>query len=199
VPELPDFTIYLEALERRILGQLLMRLRIASQFLLRTAVPLIQSIEGRHVVALRRLGKRIVFGFEDDLWLMLHLMIAGRLHWFAAGAQAPRKSALALFESAVPVMGSFTLRCVQEWWETSGTGRGRSNYLVREEVWSGTWQLESTDELPASKRREFSFVPAGDAISTNFHAPKPVYWEFEVKLEMSGPDFIETYLVPVYE
>ena len=68
MPELPDITIYLEALERRILGQSLTRVRIASPFLLRTAVPPIQSIENRRVVALRRLGKRIAFGFEEDLW-----------------------------------------------------------------------------------------------------------------------------------
>ena len=81
MPELPDITIYLEALEKRILNQPLKRVRIVSPFLLRTAVPPVQNIENRRVVALRRLGKRIVFGFEDDLWLVLHLMIAGRLHW----------------------------------------------------------------------------------------------------------------------
>jgi len=100
VPELPDITIYLEALEKRILNQPLRRLRITSPFLLRTVVPPIQGIENRRVVALRRLGKRIVFGFEDDLWLVLHLMIAGRLHWHESpgrgeatdGAQANRGS-----------------------------------------------------------------------------------------------------------
>lgn len=81
MPELPDITIYLEALKKRILKQPLTRLRIASPFQLRTVVPPIRSIESRRVMALRRLGKRIVFGFEDDLWLALHLMIAGRLHW----------------------------------------------------------------------------------------------------------------------
>jgi formamidopyrimidine-DNA glycosylase len=82
MPELPDITIYLEALEKRILNQPLTRARIVSPFLLRTVVPPIQTIESCRVVALRRLGKRIVFGFEDDLWLVLHLMIAGRLHWY---------------------------------------------------------------------------------------------------------------------
>ena len=98
MPELPDITIYLEALERRILGQPLIRLRIASPFLLRTVVPPIQSIESLRVVALRRLGKRIVFGFDGDLWLVLHLMIAGRLHWYEPGAKASGKNALAVFE-----------------------------------------------------------------------------------------------------
>src|SRR5262245_19292010 len=81
MPELPDITIYLEALERRVMGQTLKRVRIASPFLLRTAVPPLQRVHGRKVIKLRRLGKRIIFGFEDDFWLVLHLMIAGRLHW----------------------------------------------------------------------------------------------------------------------
>jgi len=97
-----------------------------------------------------------------------------------------------------PTKGSFTLRCLEQWWETTRTGSKRTTYQVKEEIWSGTWQLDLTDELLASKTREFSFAPAPDALPTNFHAPKPIYWEFEVKLEMSGPDFIETYLVPVY-
>ena len=84
MPELPDITIYLEALEKRILNQPLTRVRIASPFLLRTVIPPIQSVENRRVVALRRLGKRIAFGFGDELWLVLHLMIAGRLHWHAS-------------------------------------------------------------------------------------------------------------------
>lgn len=88
MPELPDITIYLEALEKRILNQPLTRLRIASPFLLRTVVPPIQSIVNQHTVALRRLGKRIVFGFDDDLWLVLHLMIAGRLHWYQPDAKS---------------------------------------------------------------------------------------------------------------
>ena len=81
MPELPDITIYLEALEQRVLGQTLRRARVTSPFLVRTVVPPLCSIEGRKVIALRRMGKRIVFGFETDLWLVLHLMIAGRLHW----------------------------------------------------------------------------------------------------------------------
>lgn len=81
MPELPDITIYVEALERRVLGQPLKQVRIVSPFLLRTAVPPVQSVHGRKIISLRRLGKRIAFGFEDELWLVLHLMIAGRLHW----------------------------------------------------------------------------------------------------------------------
>ena len=69
MPELPDITIHIEALERRVLGQPLEQLRIASPFLLRTAVPPIESVEGRKVISLRRIGKRIAFGFGSDLWL----------------------------------------------------------------------------------------------------------------------------------
>src|SRR6266436_6263536 len=83
MPELPDIVIYIEALEQRILDQTLERILIGSPFLLRTAVPPITSVEGRRVVQLRRLGKRICIGFENDLWVVLHLMIAGRLHWRA--------------------------------------------------------------------------------------------------------------------
>ena len=87
MPELPDIAAYITALEARILGQPLERVRLASVFLLRTVDPPLASVEGRKVVALRRVGKRIVIGVEGDLWLVLHLMIAGRLHWKAP--QAP--------------------------------------------------------------------------------------------------------------
>jgi formamidopyrimidine-DNA glycosylase len=81
MPELPDIVVYIEALEQRILGETLERVNVSAPFLLRTAVPPINNAEGRKVVQLRRLGKRILIGLEDDLWLVLHLMIAGRLHW----------------------------------------------------------------------------------------------------------------------
>ena len=82
MPELPDIRIYVEALETRIVGQRVERVRIVSPFLLRTVEPPVASVEGRKVVALRRLGKRICIGVEGEIWLVLHLMIAGRLHWF---------------------------------------------------------------------------------------------------------------------
>jgi len=81
LPELPDIVVYIEALEKRILGQTLEHVRIASPFLLRTAEPPLSAVDARRVVQLRRIGKRICIGLEDDLWLVLHLMIAGRLHW----------------------------------------------------------------------------------------------------------------------
>jgi formamidopyrimidine-DNA glycosylase len=92
MPELPDIVVYLEALERRILNQTLERAQIVSPFLLRTAAPPIASVEGKKVVELRRLGKRICIGLEADLWLALHLMIAGRLHWKET-PRVPQKSA----------------------------------------------------------------------------------------------------------
>ena len=98
VPELPDITIYLEALEQRVLGQKLQRIRLSSPFLVRTAVPPIYTVEGKTVRTLRRMGKRIVFGLDEDLWLVLHLMIAGRLHWREAGAKLSRKVGSAAFD-----------------------------------------------------------------------------------------------------
>jgi formamidopyrimidine-DNA glycosylase len=82
MPELPDITVYIEALEKRIVGQRVEHVRIVSPFLLRTVEPPVASAEGKKVVALRRLGKRICIGVEGEIWLVLHLMIAGRLHWF---------------------------------------------------------------------------------------------------------------------
>jgi formamidopyrimidine-DNA glycosylase len=90
MPELPDITVYIEALEKRILGQTLEAVRIVSPFLLRTATPPLADASGKKVLQLRRLGKRICIGLEDDLWLVLHLMIAGRLHWHPLGAKPGR-------------------------------------------------------------------------------------------------------------
>ena len=81
MPELPDIVVYLEALEKRILGKTLDRVQINGPFLLRTVTPPLRTAEGKTVIQLRRLGKRICIGLEHDLWLVLHLMIAGRLHW----------------------------------------------------------------------------------------------------------------------
>jgi formamidopyrimidine-DNA glycosylase len=100
VPELPDIVVYIEALEERILGRVLERVRIASPFLLRTAAPPPGSVEGKSVIRLRRIGKRICIGLEDDLWLVLHLMIAGRLHWKKRGAEVSPPRGLAAFDFA---------------------------------------------------------------------------------------------------
>ncbi len=98
MPELPDITIYLEALEQRIIGQPLQRIRISSPFLLRTAVPPIDLVQRKRVLKLRRIGKRIALGLEAEFWLVLHLMIAGRLHWRESGAKLVRKFGLAAFD-----------------------------------------------------------------------------------------------------
>ncbi len=98
MPELPDIAVYLDCLAPRIVGQRLEKARIASPFLLRTVEPRPAEAEGRRVTGLRRLGKRIAIGFEDDLFFVIHLMIAGRLHWRAAGAALPGKRGLAAFD-----------------------------------------------------------------------------------------------------
>jgi formamidopyrimidine-DNA glycosylase len=97
MPELPDVTIYVDRLAARVVGQRLQKLRIGSPFLLRTAVPPLASAEGRCVVGVGRLGKRIVLALEGDLFVVIHLMIAGRLRWLAAG-KATARNALAFFE-----------------------------------------------------------------------------------------------------
>jgi formamidopyrimidine-DNA glycosylase len=106
VPELPDIVVYIEALEVRILGQKLARIRLASPFLLRTASPPIEAAAGKTVRELHRVGKRIAVGLDEDHWLVLHLMIAGRLHWQPAGAKLSTRRTLAAFDFA---NGSLTL------------------------------------------------------------------------------------------
>jgi len=98
MPELPDIAAYIGALETRIVGQPLEHVRLASAFLLRTAQPPVASVEGRVVRELRRVGKRIAIGVENDLWLVLHLMIAGRLHWRAPEAKLAGRQSLAAFD-----------------------------------------------------------------------------------------------------
>lgn len=98
MPELPDVAIYLEALEARVLGHTLEKVRLANPFVLRTVEPAPTDLAGKKVTSLRRLGKRIVFGLEDDLFLVIHLMIAGRFKWLAPGAKIPGKLGLAAFD-----------------------------------------------------------------------------------------------------
>lgn len=98
MPELPDIAAYIHALEPRVIGQPLEQVRLASAFLLRTVQPPISDIEGHVVRELHRIGKRIAFGFDNDLWLVLHLMIAGRLHWKPRGAKLSGRNNLAAFD-----------------------------------------------------------------------------------------------------
>src|SRR5580658_5479492 len=123
MPELPDIAAYLTALEARILGQPLERVRLASVFLLRTVDPPPESVEGRTVVGIRRVGKRIAIGVEDDRWLVLHLMIAGRLHWKGPHAKLAGRNALAAFDFPT---GSLTLT-------EAGSKRRASLHVVRGE------------------------------------------------------------------
>lgn len=98
MPELPDITIYIEALEQRIVGHTLHRIRISNPFLVRSVDPPVSDAEGKRVTAIRRAGKRIALGFENDLWIVIHLMIAGRFRWLTAGAKIPGKLGLAAFD-----------------------------------------------------------------------------------------------------
>ena len=98
MPELPDVTVYVEALERHTVGQPLNEVRLASPFLLRTAEPPLTSVKGLSVRSVERLGKRIAFGFDGELYMVIHLMIAGRFKWAAAGAKIPGRVGLAAFD-----------------------------------------------------------------------------------------------------
>ncbi|HVO30835.1 MAG TPA: DNA-formamidopyrimidine glycosylase family protein, partial [bacterium] len=99
MPELPDITVYVEALERRLVGREIRKIRLASPFVVRTFDPKIGAAEGKHVLGFRRLGKRIVFELEDGLFLVVHLMIAGRFHWKdKGGAKIPGRIGLAAFD-----------------------------------------------------------------------------------------------------
>jgi formamidopyrimidine-DNA glycosylase len=100
MPELPDIAAYLHALEPRIVGKPLVHVRLASPFLLRTVKPPLSDVEGSRVRELRRIGKRIAIGFDNDLWIVLHLMIAGRLHWRPCDAKLGGRNNLAAFDFA---------------------------------------------------------------------------------------------------
>src|SRR5580693_10023138 len=124
MPELPDITVYIEALERRIVGRLLLKIRVNSPFVVRTYEPPLSVAEGKRVAELRRIGKRIAIGLDGDLWLVLHLMIAGRLHWRPAGAKLAGRNALAAFDFP---NGTLVLT-------EAGSKRRASLYVVRGEA-----------------------------------------------------------------
>jgi formamidopyrimidine-DNA glycosylase len=135
MPELPDIVVYLEALETRILGQTLEAVRMVSPFLLRTANPPLASASGKKVMQLRRLGKRICVGLEDDLWLVLHLMIAGRLHWRPASTHAVRPKI-----SPPRGLAAFDFRNGSLLWTEAGSKKRASLHVV-----SGEAGLRSLD------------------------------------------------------
>jgi formamidopyrimidine-DNA glycosylase len=123
MPELPDLTVYLQALQQRIVGERLERVEIVSPFVLRTAVPPIQAAELRRVTEVRRLGKRLAIGLEGELWLVFHLMIAGRLHWYDRGTAPSKRAVLARLQ-----FGSGTLTLTE-----AGTKRRASLRLIQGE------------------------------------------------------------------
>lgn len=120
MPELPDINAYLCALDARIVGQMLEKVRVASAFVLRTAQPAIADVQGQVVRELRRIGKRVVIGMDNDLWVVIHLMIAGRLHWRAPGVKLSGRNNLAAFDFAA---GSLVLT-------EAGTKRRASLHVV---------------------------------------------------------------------
>src|SRR5438105_2660453 len=124
MPEIPDVVVYIESLQARVLGQVLERVRLASPFLLRSVEPPPAAVAGKKVLGFRRLGERIVFCLEADLFLVLHLMIAGRLHWKPRGAKLQRKVGLAAFDFPA---GTLTLT-------EAGTKKRASLYVVRGET-----------------------------------------------------------------
>ncbi len=137
MPELPDISAYLTALGPRVVGRRLERVRIASPFLLRSAQPPVSSLEGRVVRELRRVGKRIAFGVEGELWLVLHLMIAGRLHWRPVGAKLDGRRNLAALDFAE---GSLVLT-------EAGTKHRASLYVVSGEDGLGAMDPGGIDVL----------------------------------------------------
>jgi formamidopyrimidine-DNA glycosylase len=139
VPELPDLVVYAESLERRIAGQRLLRLHLPNPFVLRTAVPPIEAVEGRKVLAVRRLGKRIVIALEGGLFLVLHLMLAGRLRWLEAGAKPPGRITLALLEFSGGAL-AFT---------EAGTKRRASLHLVQGDAALAAFDLGGLEVLEA--------------------------------------------------
>jgi formamidopyrimidine-DNA glycosylase len=140
VPELPDLTAYLVALERRVVGVRLVRVRLDNPFLLRTVDPPLASVEGRIVLRVGLLGKRIVVGLDGEMHLVLHLMIAGRLHWTPAGARTPKRKALAEF-----VFDSGTLRLTE-----AGSKRRAALHLVSGAAGLTALDRGGTDPLRAS-------------------------------------------------
>src|SRR6266498_1446510 len=135
MPELPDVVVYVESLERRIVGERLDRVRLISPFVLRTVVPPLAAAEGRRVDAVRRLGKRIVIALEAELFLVLHLMIAGRLRWLERGKKLPARITLATFEFATGTV-AFT---------EAGTKKRASLHVVQGEAALAAFDMGGLD------------------------------------------------------
>jgi len=145
VPELPDVVVYCEALVARVRGRILERVRLQNPFVLRTADPPIADAEGKHVRDVRRIGKRIVLALDDDLFLVIHLMIAGRLRWLAAGVKPPAGITLAVLEFSSGRL-AFT---------EAGTKRRASLHLVRGSVALAQFDMGGL-EIDGSSRADFA-------------------------------------------
>jgi formamidopyrimidine-DNA glycosylase len=141
MPELPDIVVYLECLAPRVVGQPLERLVLTSPFILRSVSPTPAELEGAAVTELRRMGKRIVFALEGDRFIVLHLMIAGRLHWHPAGGKPPGKRALAVFQFPT---GSLSLT-------EAGTRRRASIHLVEHEAGLDPFRRGGLEVLEADR------------------------------------------------
>jgi len=139
MPELPDIVVYVESLDRRIAGQRLDRVRLISPFVLRTVVPPLAAVEGRRVDTVRRLGKRIVICLEAELFLVLHLMIAGRLRWLERGQKLPARITLASFEFATGTV-AFT---------EAGTKKRASLHVVQGEAALAAFDMGGLDVADA--------------------------------------------------
>lgn len=151
MPELPDIELYLHALRPRVMGQRLQRIRLSSPFLVRSVDPPLSAADGKLVIGLRRLGKRVVIALEEDLFLVIHLMIAGRFRWKEAGAKVPGKLGLAAFDFP---NGSLLLT-------EAGSQRRASMYLVRSE--QALAQLDPGGiEVLTSSAAEFAKVLTGE-------------------------------------
>jgi formamidopyrimidine-DNA glycosylase len=150
VPEFPDIVVYIEALEQRVLGHVLQRVQLGSPFLLRSATPPISIAEGKKLVELRRLGKRICLGLEEDLWLVLHLMIAGRLHWkddVTQPAKPTRASSRYKSQLAAFQFDNGTLSLTE-----AGTQRRASLHLVQGEAGLGQLDPGGLELFPMSRK-----------------------------------------------
>ncbi|HUR45907.1 MAG TPA: hypothetical protein VMZ27_08555 [Candidatus Saccharimonadales bacterium] len=138
--------------------------------------------------ALLLMGRALKFGGSQIAFTSFpyHIGKPVVVHWLPASGIAKPRS------------GTFTLRCVEEFYETTGTGENRSQTLVHEQRWKGTWFLEQPDAIRPGTKIDLQYEPPEDLPETQLSAARPIFWEFEVKLDLPGLDFVETYLVPIY-
>ena len=165
MPELPDITVYVESLERRIVRQRLERVRLLSPFVLRSVEPPLTAVAGRRVAGVRRLGKRIVLALEEELFLVLHLMIAGRLRWLRRGDKPPARIVLALFDFPDGTL-AFT---------EAGTKKRASLHVVRGESALAAFDTGGVEVVRRRPARVPLAAAAGEPYAqARAHRPAPV-------------------------